>query len=54
VLIEDTIAVFTDQKWGASLDRKEGYEKQAHIVIYPFLVDPHMTADRAGSRLLID
>lgn len=33
--IEDGVAMATDQKGGAPFHRKQGYKKQAHIVIYP-------------------
>ena len=44
VLINDSFAVFAEQKRGAPLDRKERDKEQAHVVVHSLEINLHMPA----------
>jgi hypothetical protein len=54
MFIKGSLAVFTDQKWDPFFNRKEGDEKQAYIMIYPFEIDLIMATCGAGLGLPVN
>jgi hypothetical protein len=54
MLINDSFAVFAEQKWGAPFDRKQGDKEQAHVMVHPLEINLHMPAGRARPGLPIN
>ena len=44
VLIDNGFAVFAEQERGAPLDWKQRDKEQAHVMVHPLEIDPHMPA----------
>jgi hypothetical protein len=53
IFFETHSAVPTDKKWNASLERKEGNEKKAQIMVHPLQGQFHTSTGRTGSDLSV-